>query len=180
MKSGEWFTAYTIVTELAKHRELPITVLGSNKEGRPSINVTLTTSIGEADTDVLQEYKNGRAYTIREGRNHETHHFAFEWIAPASVLSAIHLEAFSGMICDGDTVIDLELMNIKQCNNLSNPPIVRSAQADGLDGCVVTLYRTRDCDPGGSGAELFLDEDDICEQEPLTEFRCRSYDVSCL
>ena len=80
---GEAMVTLQIIRELSKHREPPILVLGSLVEDRPSINVTLHTAIGDADTaEVSREYKTGRSVTIQGKRDHRTEHFAFEWIAP--------------------------------------------------------------------------------------------------
>lgn len=98
-------------------------------------------------------------------------------LLPADALAAIKLRAFSGKGCDGDKVIKLSLVNAGQCNNFSNPPKVYSARASGLDGCIVTLYKTQGCTPA-DGAELFLDEDNECD-DATPAFRARSYDVSC-
>lgn len=81
LKKGEAIAALHIIRELSKHRSPPITVLGSQLEERPTINVTLKQSISEEE-NVSQEYKTGRYITIRDRRNHETEHFTFEWIAP--------------------------------------------------------------------------------------------------
>ena len=57
-------------------------------------------------------------------------------------------------------MLDFDLVPPPQCNNFASPPLIRSARARGLAGCIVILYRTMNCDPGpgGMGAELFLDE----------------------
>lgn len=78
---GEAIVIFDILVELSKHRDLPLRVCGKNLGGRPTIHVTLTKPIGDVDAD-RSEYKNGRALTIRQHGNHETEHFAFEWVAP--------------------------------------------------------------------------------------------------
>lgn len=80
-RQGEAQATFAILQELSKHIPTPISICGSNIKDRPSINVTLKAPIGDAD--VLREYKTGRSITIHEKRNHETEHFAFEWIAPS-------------------------------------------------------------------------------------------------
>ena len=80
-RKGEAGVVLSILIELSKHREPPITALGSQLERRPTINVTLTKSIG--DEDVAQEYRTGRSTTIKGHCNHETEHFSFEWLAPS-------------------------------------------------------------------------------------------------
>ena len=101
-------------------------------------------------------------------------------LLPASSFAVIQLRGFSGLDCEGDLVLDFDLPNVNQCNNFEDPPTIRSARASGLAGCIVTLYRTLNCDlgPGGMGAELFLDEDGVCE-DAMPEFRVRSYEVQC-
>lgn len=78
---GEAIATFYILNELAKHREPPLRVCGSNLLGRPSIHVTLTKPIVDVDA-AKGEYKGGRVRCIREKCAVETERFAFEWVAP--------------------------------------------------------------------------------------------------
>lgn len=80
-KLGEATVVLDILTELSEHRKPPLRVCGKNLEGRPTIHVTLTAPVGDLEA-VRTEYKDGGAMTIKERRNRETDHFAFEWVAP--------------------------------------------------------------------------------------------------
>jgi hypothetical protein len=41
--------------------------------------------------------------------------------------------------------MSLSLVNANQCNNINGGPTVYSADAAGLQGCIVTLYSNVDC-----------------------------------
>jgi hypothetical protein len=89
---------------------------------------------------------------------------------------AIQLTAYNTPQCEGSVVISLSLVNANQCNNIDGGPMVYSADASSLQGCIVTLYSNVDCiaDQG----EIFLDIDDECDTV-ASGFNVASYEVDC-
>jgi hypothetical protein len=89
---------------------------------------------------------------------------------------AIQLTAYNTPECEGSVVISYSLVNANQCNNINGAPKVYSAEASGLQGCIVTLYSNVDCN--ADQGELFLDVDDECDTD-ANGFNVGSYEVNC-
>ena len=79
---GEAIVVFDILAQLSQHRALPLRVCDKYLEGRPTIHVTLTNPLGDDLDAARSEYKNGRTVALKEKRDHETAHFAFEWVTP--------------------------------------------------------------------------------------------------
>jgi len=94
----------------------------------------------------------------------------------ATAQAQIRLLGYNTKDGEGAVNLDLTLVNANQCNDLTAEPVIASAEASNLQGCIVTLFSGSGCD--ADTGEIFVDTNDTPENADEV-FNCLSYDVVC-